>query len=86
MRRWIFPCCERGWDKLRLSISEYEAENLKLDAKTLVDISRVLEMDGRFKVVPSILDSIANDIADLFKGDTSVSMRTLKEVINRARV
>lgn len=46
-------------------ITEYQAENLKLDAKTLIDISRVLEMDGRFKVVPGILDSIAMDILEI---------------------
>ena len=47
------------------AITEYQVENLKLDAKTLVDISRVLEMDGRFKVVPGILDSIAMDILEI---------------------
>ena len=47
------------------AITEYQAENLKLDAKTLIDISRVLEMDGRFKVVPGILDSIAMDILEI---------------------
>ena len=46
-------------------ITEYQVENLKLDAKTLIDISRVLEMDGRFKVVPGILDSIAMDILEI---------------------
>lgn len=50
---------------MRRAITEYQAENLKLDAKTLVDISRVLEMDGRFKVVPGILDSIATDILEI---------------------
>lgn len=52
---------------MKLSLTEYQAENLKLDAKTLVDISRVLEMDGRFKVVPGILDGIASDILEVFK-------------------
>ena len=47
------------------AITEYQAENLKLDSKTLIDISRVLEMDGRFKVVPGILDSIAMDILEI---------------------
>lgn len=47
------------------AITEYQVENLKLDAKTLIDISRVLEMDGRFKVVPGILDSIAMDILEI---------------------
>ena len=47
-----------------MAISEYQAENLKIDAKALVDISRVLEMDGRFKVMPSILENIAMDILE----------------------
>ena len=54
---------------MKLSLTEYQAENLKLDAKTLVDISRVLEMDGRFKVVPGILDGIASDILEVFKSE-----------------
>jgi len=47
---------------MKLVITEYEAENLRLDVKTLVDISRLLEMDGRFKVMPEILNGIATDI------------------------
>ncbi len=49
---------------MKMAISEYQAENLKIDAKALVDISRVLEMDGRFKVMPSILENIAMDILE----------------------
>jgi hypothetical protein len=52
---------------VKLIITRQQAENLKLDAKTLVDISRLLEMDGRFKVVPGILDGIASDILEAFK-------------------
>jgi len=52
---------------MKLSITEYQLENLKLDAKTLVDISRVMEVDGRFKVLPSILDGIAMDILEIVK-------------------
>ena len=74
------------------AITEYQAENLKLDAKTLIDISRVLEMDGRFKVVPGILDSIAMDILDLFKTEAEQKMDELvgqidlmEEVIDRGK-
>ena len=74
------------------AITEYQAENLKLDAKTLIDISRVLEMDGRFKVVPGILDSIAMDILDLFKTEVEQKMDELvgqidlmEEVIDRGK-
>ena len=54
---------------MKLSITEYQAENLKRDAKTLVNISRVLEMDGRFKVLSGILDGIASDILEVFKSE-----------------
>lgn len=54
---------------MKLSITEYQLENLKLDAKTLVDISRVMEVDGRFKVLPSILDGIAMDILEAVNED-----------------
>ena len=65
---------------MKLSLTEYQAENLKLDAKTLVDISRVLEMDGRFKVVPGILDGIASDILEAFKIEPE---RKLDEILGR---
>lgn len=50
---------------MKLSITRQQAENLKLDAKTLVDISRLLEMDGRFKAMPGILSSIASDLQEV---------------------
>ena len=61
----IFSGGEWRWRCVSRAITEYQAENLKLDAKTLIDISRVLEMDGRFKAVPGILDSIAMDILEI---------------------
>lgn len=61
---------------MKMAISEYQAENLKIDAKALVDISRVLEMDGRFKVMPSILENIAMDILEAV-GDEGIG----KEVV-----
>lgn len=45
-----------------VNLSDKRVEDLRLDAKTLVDISRAMEIDGRFKVIPHILDSIAGDI------------------------
>lgn len=53
---------------MKPGIVETQAENLKLDAKTLVDISRVLELDGRFKIIPPLLDGIAADILDAVSG------------------
>ena len=50
---------------MKMSVSPQQVDNLRLDAKTLVDISRLLEMDGRFKVMPSILDSVAADILEI---------------------
>lgn len=47
---------------MSIDLTEYQIEMLRIDAKTLVDISRMMEMDGRFKVLPSILNGIANDI------------------------
>lgn len=66
---------------MKLSITRQQAENLKLDAKTLVDISRLLEMDGRFNAMPAILRGIASDLQEVM-GDAD----TRKEVIDRAGV
>lgn len=49
---------------MKLVITEDQAENLKLDAKALIDISRMLEVDGRFKVLPAVLNDIATDIME----------------------
>ena len=66
---------------MKLSITRQQVENLKLDAKTLVDISRLLEMDGRFNAMSGILRGIAEDIQEVMDvGDLG------KEVIDRARV
>lgn len=61
---------------MKLSITRQQAENLKLDAKTLVDISRLLEMDGRFKAMPGILRGIASDLQEVM-GDADIG----KEVV-----
>ena len=54
---------------MKLSITKQQAENLKLDAKTLVDISRLLEMDGRFNAMPGILRGIASDLQEVLDAD-----------------
>ena len=66
---------------MKLSITRQQAENLKLDEKTLVDISRLLEMDGRFNAMPGILRGIASDIQEVLD-DAGIG----KEAIDRARV
>lgn len=47
---------------MAMQLTEYQAECLRNDAKTLVDISRMMEMEGRFKIIPNLLDGIATDI------------------------
>lgn len=66
---------------MKLNITRQQAENLKLDAKTLVDISSLLDMDGRFNAMPGILRGIASDLQEVMS-DANVG----KEVIDRARV
>lgn len=61
---------------MKLNITRQQAKNLKLDAKTLVDISRLLEMDGRFNAMPGILRGIASDLQEVM-GDAD----TGKEVV-----
>lgn len=61
---------------MKLSVTRQQAENLKLDAKTLVDISRLLEMDGRFNAMPGILRGIASDLQEVM-GDADIG----KEVV-----
>ena len=61
---------------MKMKVSVQQVDNLKLDAKTLVDISRLLEMDGRFRAMPGILRGIADDIQEVLNG----------EAIDRARV
>ena len=50
---------------MKLSITKQQVGNLKLDAKTLFDISRLLEIDGRFNAMPGILRGIAEDIEEV---------------------
>lgn len=61
---------------MKLNITKQQVENLKLDAKTLVDISRLLEMDGRFNAMPGILRGIASDLQEVM-GDADIG----KEVV-----
>ena len=48
---------------------DYTTGMLKGDIRTLEDISKVLEADGRYKVLPSIHNGIADDIKGLFEDE-----------------
>ncbi len=50
-------------------VDDYTTGMLKGDVRTLEDISKVLEADGRYKVLPSILNGIADDIKGLFENE-----------------
>lgn len=73
---------------MKISVTKDQVEALKVDAKMLVDISRMLEIDGRFNFLPKALDGIASDILELFKVETEqpAVVEPLEEVIDRARV
>ena len=58
---------------MKRKLSDYEVDNLRNDAKTLVDISRMMEVDGRFKVLPSMLDQIAGDILAAIDGKEQIA-------------
>ena len=66
-------------------------DKLKVDAKTLRDISAVLEKDGRFSTLPNVLNSIADDIENFDAGRTlgnepekqTYSQELLREYFNR---
>lgn len=45
-------------------MTKLQKDKLEGDAKTLIDISRMLENEGRFKVLPSVLLGIADDIQE----------------------
>ena len=45
--------------------SERDRMLLRKDCKTLRDISQLLLKDGRFNVLPGILESIADDISSI---------------------
>ena len=45
--------------------SERDRLVLRTDTKTLRDISQMLIKDGRFKALPGILNSIADDLSSI---------------------
>ena len=49
--------------------SERDRMVLQTDAKTLRDISKMLINDGRFRALPGILSSIADDISSVLNGE-----------------
>ena len=55
----------KGWVMDALVQRERDRLILSADVKTLRDISNMLVRDGRFTALPSILDSIANDISSI---------------------
>lgn len=55
---------------MTLDITERQMNKLRLDAKTLVDVSRVLETDGRIPVLPGLLVGIASDILGAIDGES----------------
>lgn len=55
----------QGWLMDGLVQRERDRLTLGADVKTLRDISNMLVRDGRFTALPSILDSIANDISSI---------------------
>lgn len=50
---------------MQLIESERDRLVLRADAKTLRDISKMLINDGRFKALPGILGSIADDLSSI---------------------
>lgn len=55
----------QGWLMDGLVQRERDRLILSADIKTLRDIFNMLVRDGRFTALPSILDSIANDISSI---------------------
>ena len=51
-----------------MKIDSAEMMNLRSDAKMLKDISSLFEMEGSFKVLPSVLTNIADDILKAISG------------------
>ena len=49
--------------------SERDRLVLRADAKTLRDISKMLINDGRFKALPDILGSIADDLSSIVNSE-----------------
>ena len=47
---------------MRIAVKSADVGKLKDDARTLEDIAKVLDADGQYKVLPSILNGIADDI------------------------
>lgn len=50
---------------MKLLDNEHDRLLLRRDVKTLRDISSMLISDGRFRALPEILNSIANDISTI---------------------
>lgn len=53
----------------RITEKERERLVLRADAKTLRDISAMLLSEGRFRALPRILESIADDILSVVESE-----------------
>lgn len=47
-------------------VKDYYVEILKSDIRTLEDAAKVLEGDGKYKILPSLLNGVADDIRNAF--------------------
>ena len=60
----------RGSAVMRVTkVDDFKKSTLLIDAKTLRDISDILRSDGRFKVLPSVLNDIAGNIEEAMRGE-----------------
>ena len=55
--------------RIMVEVSDYDRDSLLVDAKSLHDISKVLYIDERFKVLPSVLEAIAENIEKTMRGE-----------------
>ena len=63
-------------------MTSYQKDKLNKDAKTLVDIARMLDTDGRFRVLPSVLRGIADDVlsATGVNGNNDIFMKPVEPI------
>lgn len=53
-----------------MRMRDHERDQLRLDAKTLEDVARIIELESRqYKVLPSVLRGIAVDILAATDGE-----------------
>ena len=47
-------------------VRDYDIKLLQSDVRTLEDAAKVLDMDGKYKILPSLLNGVADDIRKAF--------------------